>query len=80
MFHQPSLLGRVPKTEKLLRILLDGQWHGTRELARRVGHTFIVAKFALVHRDGHRIESRRHPDYRFQWQYRLVLPDAGARR
>lgn len=65
------------RTERLLAVLLDGQWHSTTELVRRVGHTFPVAKYVLIHVDGHEIERRRHPERRFEHQYRLVPPRHG---
>ena len=61
---------KLTKKEKLLNVLADGRWHSTKELVRRVGHTFPVAKYQLVHY-GYRIETRRHPNRRWQWQYRL---------
>ena len=64
---------RRTKAEKLHAVLSDHNWHATRELSRRVGHTFAVAKFKLV-RNGYRIERERHPVKRFQHQYRLIPP------
>lgn len=58
------------KTEKLYYVLSDSRWHSTKELVRRVGHSFAVAKFKLV-QYGHQIEKRRHPNLRHQFQYRL---------
>ena len=65
-----STSNKTTKTEKLLRVLSDGRWHSTKELARRVGHTFPVAKFKLTHY-GYRVDRRPHPTKRWQWQYRL---------
>lgn len=62
---------RETKIERLHRILKDGRWHSTKELARRVGHTFAVAKFYLVGY-GHVIERQKHPTKRYQHRYRLV--------
>ena len=59
------------KKEKLLEVLSDGRWHSTKELVRRVGHTFAVAKFVLTFY-GYNIEKRRHPNRPYQWQYRLA--------
>jgi len=61
---------RVTKAEKLLRILGDEDWHSTKELVRRVGHTFSGAKFKLV-AYGYPIERRKHPNKKYQHQYRL---------
>ncbi len=61
---------RSTKMDKLLSILADGEYHSTQELSRRVGHTFAVAKFKLVHA-GHAIEREPHPTKRHQWRYRL---------
>jgi len=58
------------KTQRLFLVLSDGNWHTTRELARRVGHTFACAKFKLVNA-GYQIEKRPHPVSAYQWQYRL---------
>ena len=63
--------GKATKTEKLYAILEDGKWHTTKELARRVGHTFGGAKYTLV-KYGIRFEAERHPSRRYQWRYRLV--------
>jgi len=63
--------GTLTKVEKLLAVLSDGQWHSTRELARRVGHSFAVAKFRLVG-FGYPVERRRHAMRRHQHQYRLL--------
>ena len=60
------------KTERLLAVLADHEWHSTRELTRRVGHTFAVAKFKLVTQHGYHIECERHPWRTHQFQYRLV--------
>ena len=62
---------KVTKIQKLLNVLEDGDWHTTKELSRRVGHTFAVSKFHLT-RYGYLIERRRHPSYRYQHQYRLI--------
>ena len=59
------------KVEKLYAVLSDGQWHSTKELARRVGHTFHVAKFKLVHY-GNQIEKEKHPTKKWQYRYRLL--------
>ena len=63
---------KVTKVEKLYIVLSDGEWHSTKELVHRVGHTFSVAKFLLAGY-GHRIERRRHITRRFQCQYRLCV-------
>jgi hypothetical protein len=63
---------RTTKVEKLHSVLSDGQWHSTAELARRVGHTFGVAKFKLVGY-GHQIDRRRHPRARHQHEYRMTV-------
>jgi len=62
------------KTEKLLNVLSDGRWHSTRELVRRVGHSFAVAKFKLIGY-GYPVERRRHQYKRFQHQYRMRTPE-----
>lgn len=62
---------RETKAEKLHRLFNDGRWHATKELARRVGHTFAVAKFKLVGY-GHVIEREKHPTKRYQYRYRLT--------
>ena len=60
------------KVDTLYRVLSDGAWHSTRELARVVGHTFTVAKFRLVHEFDHTIERRRHGTRLKEFEYRLV--------
>lgn len=61
------------KSEKLLSILSDHQWHATKELSRKIGHTFGEFIFYLRHdyRHHHVIERRKHPTKRYQHQYRL---------
>lgn len=56
---------------RLLAVLNDGEWHSTKELVRRVGHCFGVAKYKLL-LYGYEIERRRHPVHHTQHQYRLV--------
>ena len=75
MNHQPTVTrktgARSTRTDRLLAVLKDDDWHATKELIRRVGHTFAGAKFTLVAR-GYAIERRRHPRKRRQHLYRLV--------
>lgn len=61
---------RSTKAEKLYHVLSDGHWHSTKELVRRVGHTFHVAKFKLI-LFGHMIERRPHQTKLWQHQYRM---------
>lgn len=58
------------KADKLLNVLRDGRWHSTKELCRRVGHTFAGAKYKLV-KGGERIGKEPHPRGRWQYRYRL---------
>lgn len=74
LFRRP-IASPLTRVEKLKEVLLDGFWHTTAELVRLVGHTFIVAKWVLVHRHNHVIEKRKHPVRRFQYEYRLLRPD-----
>jgi len=69
----PSATGnqRPTKIEKLYNVLKDGNWHSTKELARKVGHTFGVAKFKLQS-FGYRVQVDPHPSKRWQFRYRLV--------
>jgi hypothetical protein len=62
--------GRRTKIEKLLHVLSDGKWHSTRELVRRVGHTFSVAKFKLV-QYGYPVQRQKHHNRKYQHLYRL---------
>lgn len=64
---------RRTKAQKLLELLADGDWHNTRQLSRRIGHTFAVAKFKLTHL-GHPIEVEHHPTKPRQFRYRLRRP------
>lgn len=68
LFHQPD---HTTKSERLLEVLRDGEWHSTKELVRRVGHTFGGAVFKL-RRFRHEVERQRHPSQRYQHQYRLT--------
>lgn len=72
-FHNHESDRKPTRVERLTRVLGDRGWHGTRELVRRVGHTFAGAKFALVAR-GQPVEKERHPVKPRQWRYRLVSP------
>lgn len=67
----PKTTVHTPKVEKLYRVLSDGKWHSTRDLVRRVGHSFSVSKFRLI-QYGHVVEKRPHPTKRWQWEYRLL--------
>lgn len=73
---QRQLFGPMTKTDKLIHVLSDGKWHSTKELVRRVGHTFAVAKFALI-RDGHRIDREVHPTQPRQHRYKLIAGPTG---
>lgn len=64
-----SQAAHATRAALLERILSDGEWHSTRELVRRVGHTFAGAKFTLVGY-GHAIDKRKHPSRSRQYQYR----------
>lgn len=59
------------KIEKLLAVLSDKKWHSTKELVRKVGHTFSTAKYRLI-TYGYHIKSRLHPARKHQWEYRLL--------
>lgn len=63
---------RLTQAERLYVILSDGDWHSTKELARKVSHRFAGAKHELVHRHGYRVEKRSHPRRKRQWQYRIT--------
>lgn len=71
MSQSTSLRKRRTKRELLATILSDGRYHSTRELVRRVGHTFGGAVFQLRKRH-HEVERRSHPTCQHQHQYRLV--------
>lgn len=73
IFRRP-LGGALTRKEKLLDILLDGNKHSTSELVRRVGHTFFVAKWVLVRRDGYAIQKEKHPTRVYEYNYWLVPP------
>jgi hypothetical protein len=76
---QLHLLSRPTKVEKLLTVLGDGETHTTRELVRRVGHTFGTAVFRL-RQDGHHIVTSPHPTRRWQSNYQLVDVRVSARK
>ncbi len=71
--HNRSAPSEPTNAEKLLEALDGGEWHSTRELARRAGHTFAVTKFKLIAR-GYLIERERHPTLPNQHRYRLLGP------
>lgn len=73
MPHQLNIGFRIhfTKAEKLHRILRDGAWHSTGELARRVGHRFSSVIYQLRH-SGHCIERQSHPTKMYQSQYRIT--------
>jgi hypothetical protein len=62
---------RTSKVDRLRLILSDGQFHTTRELVRRIGHTFGVAIFKLrrMHRQ---VICQLQPGTGRQYRYRLV--------
>lgn len=62
---------RSTRAQRLIRILRDAKWHATRELVRRVSHSFGGAKFHLLRR-GYDIRRRRHPTKPDQHEYRLI--------
>ncbi len=59
------------RSERLLAALADRKWHATKELARRVGHSFGGAVFRL-RAGGFGIRCEKHPAKRHQYRYRLV--------
>jgi hypothetical protein len=65
---------RPTNAEQLRLLLSDGQWHSTKELSRRIGHTFGFSIWKLRHEEHRDIERRAHPSCRYQHQYRLVPP------
>lgn len=69
--HLPDRANRRTKVSILYGILDDRGWHSTKELSRRVGHTFAVATH-LLRKGGHRIQTERHPERRHQYRYRLL--------
>ncbi len=71
MFLKPPNLDQPLRRDLLRRALSDGNWHSTKELARRVGHTFGGAVYQLRSR-GHDVERRSHPGGGRQHQYRLT--------
>lgn len=72
LFNHPS--DRPTKAEKLLTVLRDGEPHATKELVRRVGHTFGGAVFKL-RRNGYDIARQGHPSKRYQHEYQLTELD-----
>ncbi len=61
---------RATQADKLFDVLSDFRWHTTKELARRVGHSFTSAVGALE-REGFHVTQRSHPRRRWQYQYRI---------
>ena len=66
-----GLRATLTKSEQLLRILSDHDWHSTSELSRRVSHAFAGSIFKL-RRLGYTIEKRHHPTREYHYQYRLT--------
>ena len=60
------------KVDKLITVLADGKWHSTRELARRVGHAFGAARYALG-KTGICVQRRPRKNKRWQHEYRIDL-------
>ena len=56
---------------RLMAALRDRRWHSTRELVRRVGHTFASAKHWLVKR-GTAVARDRDPRRPGNYRYRLT--------
>lgn len=73
MSHQLNLgfRGTLTKSEKLLRVLADHDWHSTKELCRRVSHAFAGPIFKL-RQSGYTIEKRYHLMREYQYEYRLA--------
>jgi hypothetical protein len=73
--HHSLLQEGLTKADRLLEILLDRACHSTKELVRRIGHTFGGAIYQLrrptARRKGYVIERRKHPTKKYQHQYRL---------
>lgn len=63
---------RTTNLDRLISTLVDGRWHSTRELRRRVGPNFHLAKFKLV-RSGIPVERRKHSRRRGDFQYRVDI-------
>ncbi len=63
--------GRPTKPKILLDLLVDHRGHSTKELVRRVGHTFGGAKKKLVD-NGFPIVREKHPTLRYQSIYTLL--------
>lgn len=66
--------------ERLLEVLFDGAKHATSELVARVGHTFLVFKWVLTHRDKYVIHKERHPTLPFEYNYWLGSEGERGRR
>ena len=68
--HSSPYRDGLTKADKLLAILRDRAAHSTKELVRRVGHTFGGAVFKL-RRQGRVIERISHPAKAHEHQYQL---------
>lgn len=75
----PVTTVRQTKAERLYEVLSDYAWHTTRELVRRVGHTFAVAKRKLAQL-GIDISKKPDPGINRHWLYRLDPPNRIIRR
>ena len=63
---------RAPtKLDKAYKLLGDGRWHSTAELARRVGHNFSSILYRMRHHDRNHVIAEPHPKRKRQWRYRL---------
>lgn len=74
--HDDKVLGRAQK-QKLEGFLREGGWKSTSEILAKVygvghsGSARIAARVSDLRKDGIPIESRRKPDSRSIWEYRI---------
>ena len=56
--------------ERMIRLMSDGKWHCSEELANKISHRFSATKHVLVKR-GYKFDVRRIQGQ--QYEYRLVI-------
>jgi hypothetical protein len=56
--------------DRMIRLMGDGNWHSSKELAEKISHRFSATKHVLVQR-GYKFEMRRIQGQ--EYEYRLVI-------
>ena len=63
--------------DQMIRLMSDGRWHSSKELATKISHRFSATKHVLVKR-GYKFDVRRIQGQKYE--YRLMIdPKANFR-